>query len=243
MTKIKLWTKKEITTVERDYRDNPLYRAIAFGCLEWAAQADGFALSVPELFYHTIYSLDELRGIGLDSYADEIKMNRIEYCRLLWYQMQQYLTERTDAKENDIRNAASMVTIVVELCLYVYKGTSYQEEILQLDISTQKENCKIGLLMLKLFNDVVNDSCNQVLKTWLCHYVADNSFISDDIEDKLRILRETAAKEMQEQEILQRANIHSYYAPGAVNNDNRTLLTINQQPLGGNATQTLMNYE
>lgn len=171
MMKKHLWSQKEILAIECEVKNLALTKAIRGGCLEWSTSAHEFAFSSVELFYHVVYSLDMLRSMAC-------KEERMEYCSSLWNEMYDYISQHDGGDDEDMRNAASIVVVVVGQCLYAHRFLKYEDEILQLFTASEKGNKDAGQMILSLFRNMVDEGHNEELRTWLRDYMLGSACLS-----------------------------------------------------------------
>lgn len=192
--------------------------------LSWPNSNASFTLSCADLFYQSIYTLDMLRGM-----VD--KADRRTYCKLLWEEINDYLNTNVDAVDNEIEDAASLVTQTVGALLYATDVGKYLEEYMELQKGDKNELTPAHFLLLK---PLMDSRKNAKLVQWLSDYMNGTDSLSDEIENELGTLREK--KKVEEDE--RKKELLSNAQPGAKifldnskNIDNRqiTKFYINQE--------------
>lgn len=183
MTIKHVWHQSEIREVESEYGDHILLKSLRPASIVIANQAESFSLSPAELFYHAIHSLDRIKET-----AD--KPERLDYCKLLCQDIKSYINERIEATETDMNKASCLVALSVGQCLYGIDRNTYHEEILALFAAAKDANEDVCLIIMNNLNRIANENHNERIKLWLSDYIVSDSFISDDIEDKIMSLRE-----------------------------------------------------
>lgn len=159
------------------------------------------------------------------------KADRRTYCKLLWEEINDYLNTNVDAVDNEIEDAASLVTQTVGALLYATDVGKYLEEYMELQKGDKNELTPAHFLLLK---PLMDSRKNAKLVQWLSDYMNGTDSLSDEIENELGTLREK--KKVEEDE--RKKELLSNAQPGAKifldnskNIDNRqiTKFYINQE--------------
>lgn len=187
MMRKRLLAEEENQELVNKYGDNVLFKSLSVIGLQCSGMAKNFALSKSELFYHVLFSLDEIRG-----YED--KNERIDYCKSLWNDIYEYLSCKVDAEETDLRNAASLVTLAVCNCINISGLLIYHDEVCALLKSNAKGNPDALKLCFSWFQDFQNSVKNQKIRQWLKEYFEGDSFLSDEISQELEVPAEDSNK-------------------------------------------------
>jgi len=182
MARKHLWIRRETTKVESKYHDNALLLSLRAIALEYAANAREFSLTIGELFYNCIYSIDQIKSI-------EEKQERLAYCSALWDEVYEYILDLADGNEEELKDAASLIVITVGQCLYAADKLKYFDEVMALYAASEKRNRGKGQQMLGSLKPLVDERVNAKVRTWLSEYISSNVFISDDIEDEVLGMR------------------------------------------------------
>lgn len=172
MRKSHLWAENEIQEVGYKYRDNLLLQSLRPIALKISPLTQ-VSLSPEELFYHTLFSLDDLKG------------NQSFNCNMLWDELYDYLSQRCNAEE-EIENMASSVVMSVAYALSVLDHLKYYSEITTLVHSLKGTKT---IEMSHLLRVLENEENNQDLKQWLSDYMCEESYISEEIEELVNQIR------------------------------------------------------
>lgn len=216
MSKRHLWDGNEIQEVGSKFGDNVLCKFLRPITLEWARKANLFSLSCEELFYHTLYSLDKLRG-------EKDLTNRIEYCATLRNEMLDYLSQQCEGEANDLENIASLVALTVAHVLSAIDYWKYHSEIMALCKTSSGGESREMCQKLMKFED---EDVNEELRQWLVSYIEGDSFMSDEIENLVNQIRE---RRQEEQRMFNRPQytVHSMNVAGDLLGDNAIKQVIN----------------
>ena len=194
MARKHLWIRSETTKVESKYHDNALLLSLRAPALEYAVNAHEFSLTIGELFYNSIYSIDQIKSI-------EGKQERLAYCSALWDEVYEYILNLADGNEDEQKDAASLTVITVAQCLYAADKLKYYDEIMALYTASEKRNKGKGQQMLVSLKPLVDERVNAEVRTWLSEYIISNVFISDDIEDDVHGMRNHLSKETEKKKV------------------------------------------
>ena len=194
MIKSHLWAESEIQEVGYKYQENLLYQSLRPIALKISPLTQ-VSLSPEELFYHTLFSLDDLKG------------NQSFNCDMLWDELYDYLSQRCNAEE-EIENMASSVVMSVAYALSVLDPLKYYSEITALIYSLKGTK---AVEMSQRLRVLENEDKNQDLKQWLSEYMNKDSYLSEEIEDLVNQIRKRKVEEEQTQKILENGNIGSLY--------------------------------
>ena len=184
MARAKLWEESETRKVECEYGQNPLFTALRSAALQGSSTHRQFAWTAGELFYHTLYNLDMLRGMGQ-------KEERMRYAEELWDETYRYITDRVDADvdEQALKTGASLAVTALGCCLSAIDHLRYFDEMLALFAAVQRHTPHRAQALLRTLAAVEGADTQQAAATWLQAYWQGTSFLSDDIEDLVRQLR------------------------------------------------------
>ncbi len=209
MRKSHLWAENEIQEVGYKYQDNLLLQSLRPIALKISPLTQ-VSLSPEVLFYHTLFSLDDLKG------------NQSFKCDTLWDELNDYLSQRCDAEKDDIENMASSVALTVAYVLSVLDPLKYYSEITALIYSLKGTK---AVEMSQRLRVLENEDKNQDLKQWLSEYMNKDSYLSEEIEDLVNRIREQRVEEEQKQKLLENSNIGYLYL-NSEHNDNHTETNI-----------------
>lgn len=173
MRKSHLWEEREIQEVGYKYRDNPLYQSLRPIALK-ISQMTEVSLSAEEFFYHTLFSLDDLKG------------NQTFNCDMLGDELYDYLSQRCNAEKKEIENMASSVVLSVAYVLSIIDHLKYYSEITALVHSLN------GTKLIELSQQLSvleNEDKNHDLKQWLSDYMCEDSYLSEEIEELVNQIR------------------------------------------------------
>lgn len=178
-----LLSKNERSIIESKYRAESLFRALRDVVCEWERNTNDFSLSVEDLFYHTLYTIDILR-------CAEDKNERIDTCNSLWNEMYCHIKNNTiNADEKDMRNASSIVISSVDYSLMIIDMNMFLDEMLVLKKSNETNNEGSIKLMEQLFKSWFVPIKRESLEEWLRNYWQSKVYISNDIHEMIDDIR------------------------------------------------------
>lgn len=196
MAKTHQLSQKERLAIDSDYADCILYKWLKPLTLQWGNEAADFSLAPAEAFYHVVCSLDEL-------FSAQDKSERVEYCQNLCNVLYEHFLEAVNAKNEDCKRAACLVTGALDACLYALRHELYLDEIVGLKTYNDYRR-----ELQQMFKPWMRSDRNATLVEWLSAYSGSEECISATIEEKILTMRHEEYKAQEEARLRQTAEVY-----------------------------------
>lgn len=171
-----LLQRNEKDALRKRFRNNVLFKALKAPCEEIEASAQGFKLSVEEVFYECIIALDDIceyPSEAVFSYQDFWNDRYNDYKELNTYQ-----------SDDGVADAASEVVLCVALCLNA-SNTPLHNTLTLSFMRQLSEHCAKQFLFREKFMANIYRLGEDKFKAGINEYLKGQDFISDEIEELL----------------------------------------------------------
>lgn len=178
-------SESEAELVAKDYSRDQLYLRLRSLALRLQDSNRSFTLTAEDLFYHTIYSVDEIIDKTNDTEADEML-----YCHDLWQELKCRFSDKIECDDADCKYAATLVVCATENILTIGNRARYSHQCNALMQSAKEADRDNRLQIEPMIRDVLYEAeAYGSLQRWMYDYEMSENYLSDDITQRIEQFR------------------------------------------------------